>query len=109
MFLCNVFCGYVFCFCSRLVSEMEMLDMSLPTKERENVDQLVDEFNEWLSPELCYAKTQRYTHRQLLQLIDKKQLIVFRKQAEIEDMARIKCLAVSGTASWLTVTPWQSI
>ena len=67
--------------------------------------QMIQEFNEVVGPDLVYVPSKDHTHKQLLELIDKKLLSEFYKVAETHDIARIKCLSVNGATSWMDVVP----
>ena len=66
---------------------------------------MIPEFNQIIGPDLVYVPNEHHTHKQLLELIDKKLLSDFYQVADKQDIARIKCWSVNGATSWMDVVP----
>jgi hypothetical protein len=75
------------------------------TKRSHELHKMINIFNEFINPEFHFDEYSYQTHRQLLEIIDKKLLCEYYNVATLQDKSRIKALSINGATSWLTIPP----
>ena len=76
---------------------------NLQQKHNNYLSVMINKFKDFIGPDMAYNENDDNTHKELLQLINKKYLSLFYEKADDKDRARIKSLSVNGALSWMNI------
>ena len=72
-------------------------------RHQESYKSAINRFNNFIGPSYQFNEFQHRTHNSLLDLMDKKQFILYQSEASPMDMARIYSVSNNGAMSWTNV------